>query len=512
MMYKEYDLIIIGSTIGGVLSAYSASKMGLKVAMISEFPWIGGQFTSECVPPDENIYIEDGGASQTYLNFRKNIRSKYLKNPHLKKEYYKSNINPGGGWVSYLCALPSDYLEEFNHLLKEGTKNKLLDIYYYDGEFKIEKENDNITHIYFRDNKFKANYFIDSSLFGDFMVKAGAKYLVGAESKEVFNEKSAPIKSDIYDVQPVTWVAAVSFNKNEDNTIEKPILYDYFKKLKTIDNKKILSFEQVGLNPDEHKIYHMFSKEEFISKNIDDTKALFDYRKVFDPNKYDYTNETPISLINWPQNDYIYGNILFDKEEVMFNSKQLTLSLIYWLQTEAPRDDGGFGYKELKLRPDITNTKDGLAMSPYLRETYRLDSMYVVNENDVTKKTNFFDSIGIGHYNIDLHMTYASKTHLYLETKPFEIPMGSLISKNIGNMLAGSKNIGTSHIANGCYRLHPIEWNIGESAGYLVGFAKNKNIKDFRKIYEDKKLIEEFQELISSKGVKIRWEKVFKNL
>ena len=35
----------------------------------------------------------------------------------------------------------------------------------------------------------------------------------------------------------------------------------------------------------------------------------------------------------------------------------------------------------------------------------------------------------------------------------------------IGNLIAGGKNLGTTHITNGCYRLHPVEWNIGEAAG-----------------------------------------------
>ncbi len=33
------------------------------------------------------------------------------------------------------------------------------------------------------------------------------------------------------------------------------------------------------------------------------------------------------------------------------------------------------------------------------------------------------------------------------------------------------KNIGTTHITNGCYRLHPVEWNIGEVAGALAAYC-----------------------------------------
>ena len=33
------------------------------------------------------------------------------------------------------------------------------------------------------------------------------------------------------------------------------------------------------------------------------------------------------------------------------------------------------------------------------------------------------------------------------------------------NLLPACKNLGVTHITNGCYRLHPVEWNIGEAAG-----------------------------------------------
>ena len=41
---------------------------------------------------------------------------------------------------------------------------------------------------------------------------------------------------------------------------------------------------------------------------------------------------------------------------------------------------------------------------------------------------------------------------------PFQIPLGALIPQRIENLLPACKNIGTTHITNGCYRLHPVEW------------------------------------------------------
>src|SRR6202000_2940547 len=64
--------------------------------------------------------------------------------------------------------------------------------------------------------------------------------------------------------------------------------------------------------------------------------------------------------------------------------KQLSLSLLYWLQTEAPRPDGGTGWKGLRLRPDIVGTEDGLAKYPYIREGRRIKAEYTIVEQDVS--------------------------------------------------------------------------------------------------------------------------------
>jgi hypothetical protein len=45
--------------------------------------------------------------------------------------------------------------------------------------------------------------------------------------------------------------------------------------------------------------------------------------------------------------------------------------------------------------------------------------------------------------------------------------LGALIPIRMENLLPAAKNIGTTHITNGCYRMHPVEWNIGEAAGAL---------------------------------------------
>ena len=53
--------------------------------------------------------------------------------------------------------------------------------------------------------------------------------------------------------------------------------------------------------------------------------------------------------------------------------------------------------------------------------------------------------------------------------KPDQVPLGALISRDVANLVAGGKSIGTTHVTNRAYRLHPTEWAIGEAAGAPVG-------------------------------------------
>ena len=200
------------------------------------------------------------------------------------------------------------------------------------------------------------------------------------------------------------------------------------------------------------------------------------------------------------------------------NAKQLSLSLLYWLQTEAPRPDKGYGWPGLRLRKDIMGTADGLAKHPYIRESRRIKALFTILEEHVGRENRsiitgeknninaaeFYDSIGIGYYHIDLHPTCAGNNYIDFDSLPFQIPLGALIPERMENLIPANKNIGTTHITNGCYRLHPVEWNIGESAGSLAAFALNRKIIPAA-VREKKNILEEFQNLIRSQGIETHW-------
>jgi GAF domain-containing protein len=117
----------------------------------------------------------------------------------------------------------------------------------------------------------------------------------------------------------------------------------------------------------------------------------------------------------------------------------------------------------------------------------------------------FADSVGLGHYRIDLHPSTAGRTYVDIESYPFQIPLGALLPVRVDNLLPAGKNIGTTHITNGCYRLHPVEWAIGEAVGALAAFSLQR-ARPPRAVRADPRLREDYQSLLSDTlGISLRW-------
>ncbi|UCD27641.1 MAG: FAD-dependent oxidoreductase, partial [Planctomycetota bacterium] len=254
---------------------------------------------------------------------------------------------------------------------------------------------------------------------------------------------------------------------------------------------------------------------------------LWYYRRIADKSNFvEGTYPSDITLVNWPQNDFYLGNLHEVSEtEAIRNftrAKQLSLSLLYWLQTEAPRPDGGIGWKGLRMRKDIVGTDDGLAKYPYIRESRRIRAEFTVLEQHISTEARmeqtgkskdevtaeyFPDSVGIGWYRIDLHPSSGGNNYIDLDAIPFQIPLGALIPQRVENLIASCKNLGVTHITNGCYRLHPVEWNIGEAAGTLAAVCLQKK-EPPRHIRNTQKLLSHLQLVLKQSGVELEWPRV----
>ncbi|MCP5112976.1 MAG: FAD-dependent oxidoreductase, partial [bacterium] len=91
------------------------------------------------------------------------------------------------------------------------------------------------------------------------------------------------------------------------------------------------------------------------------------------------------------------------------------------------------------------------------------------------------------------------------------IPLGALIPERMENLLPACKNAGVTHITNGCYRLHPVEWNIGEVAGLLASRCARFG-KMPREVRNNESLLADFQRDLRISRVEIRWPEGLRTL
>jgi len=376
-----------------------------------------------------------------------------------------------------------------------------------------------------------ARYFIDATELGDLLPLAKVEHVTGAESQAQTGEMHAASTARPGDSQSFTFCFAVDMPGDkaggEDHTIERPRDYkfwrDYVPRLTppwtgpllswTMCDPKTLAPRKVYFDPNPSKP----------SPGLN----LWLYRRIADrANFTPGTYSSDITLVNWPQNDFWLGDLITanaeQKRQYVDRAKQLSLSLLYWMQTEAPREDGGQGWKGLRLRKDLVGTEDGMAKAPYIRESRRIQAEFTILEQHVgtemrMKTTGqsagevtaeaFADSVGTGCYRIDLHPSAGGINYVDVSSLPFQIPLGALLPKRVENLLPGCKNLGTTHITNGCYRLHPVEWNIGEAAGALAAQAI-KVQQPPRAIRAKPKLLADFQAALRAQGFELAWPRI----
>jgi hypothetical protein len=518
------DILIVGGGLGGVAAALSALHMGFRVVMTEETTWIGGQLTAQGVPPDENPWIDrqQTGCTTSYRALREGIRDHYRRYYPLNRDALLDPfLNPGNGNVSPLCHEAHVAVAVLNGMLSPYLASQRLTVLYRKRPVSAETAGDLVRAVTVEDldtgekTVMSAPYIIDATELGDLLPLAGIEHVTGAESQAQTGEPHALAgEPDPLDQQAVSWCYLLEYHPDADYTIARPETYDFWRDYQAVFwPSRQLSWttaDPITLEPVTRPLFAG-------SSDAAEGDDLWHYRRVLYRVYYPpgfYTSD--LVAVNWPQMDYwlrpLVGVSNAEQIEAKQGARELSLSLLYWMQTEAPRHDGGYGYHGLRPRGDLLGSADALAQAPYIRESRRIQAEFTILEQHVGVEARgklggaeqFRDSVGIGSYRIDLHPSYR-RNYIDITNWPHQIPLGALIPKRVENLLPGCKNLGVTHITNGCYRLHPIEWNIGEAAGALAAYCLQHKVTP-RQVRNTDRLLADFQSLLSDRlGFVLAW-------
>ncbi|MGF6229885.1 hypothetical protein QFZ27_003840 [Inquilinus ginsengisoli] len=529
----DADVLVVGGGLGGVAAALAALKSGRSVILTEEYDWLGGQLTSQAVPPDEHSWVERFGVTASYRALRDGIREHYRRHyPLTEGARAWRDLNPGAGWVSRLCHEPRVGLAVIEAMLAPWRGSGRLRVLQPYRPVAADVDGDRVRAVRLAhcdggpDIVAAGRYVLDATETGALLPLTGAEYVTGFESRAETGEPSGSETAQPLNMQAVSICFAID-HVDGNHVIDRPANYAFWRDYRP----EFWGGPLLGWRSPHPRTLEI-TERSFTPNPDDDPLAvnadqrlnpgdgnLWTFRRIAARRNFTGgTYASDITLVNWPMIDYFEGPVFEVPEDEaqrhLAGAAELSRCVLYWLQTEAPRTDGGAGFPGLRLRSDVTGTLDGLAQAPYIRESRRIRAEYTVVEQDLSLAVRgargavrYPDSVGVGMYRIDLHPSTGGDNYIDVGSCPFEIPLGALLPRRIENLLPAGKAIGTTHITNGCYRLHPVEWNIGEVAGHLAAWCLQHDLPP-RAVRARPDRLAAFQARLEGQGVELHWPEV----
>ena len=499
------DVLVAGAGMGGVSAAMALASRGHSVCLTEETKWIGGQMTAGGVSAlDEHKFIELGGAPRAYLAMRERIRDVYRAKGMIRREYNWSNLNPGACYVSSLCFEPKTGVEVLEKMLAAHSGIRLMKrtivagLEVNDGAVVAAVAYNLDTK---RVTRIVPRFVLDATEMGDLLPMAGVPYAVGSEARSATGEPHAADTANSACVQSFTYPFVIEHRPGVSHRIAEPPEY-----AKIRDHQP---FSFTVNYPQEFGwrgafTYKMFGEDAPVPNNMS-PGPFFAWRRIL-ANKVFSNVPHDLALINWPKQDYHDESLLdrtpLDAARILQEAKRVALAFLFWLQTDVARDEGGGkGYPELMLRKDVMGSEDGLSQYPYIRESRRIRVKRPVVEQDIVAESQsgpraawFADSVGTGFYMVDIHPCGANERGRMMMPRPFQIPLRAMFPEDVRNFLPAGKNLGVTHLTNGAFRLHPIEWNVGEAAAVVASLKLRGGYS-----------VGEVQRLLTERGVPLVW-------
>ena len=438
----SWDVVVWGGGTGGTAAALQASRSGANTLLLTPGPWLGGMLSAAgvCAPDGHEISCWQTGLWGQF------IRTLSQRVPQGLDQ----------NWVSCFGFRP----EQAEQLLQDWVKAEPRLSWWSGCRLgEVTRRGDRIISLVVEHDaarhRLEAKQWVDGSDLGDLIAQAEAPFRWGWESRETWNEPSAPPLADLetdpfFSQQPVqspTWVVMGQLHGvgPEAGSCDPPA-------------------------PPFEAALTAFGLERTIT-----------YGRL----------PGDLVMLNWPLhgNDWHHGLARCidprpqQREDLAREMREHSVRFL----EELRRCSNGW------LTPGSAFPTDTphLALMPYWREGRRMTGRAVVTERDLLpvaptarRGPLMASSVAVGTYANDHHYPgedwpLAPKSCRWggrWTGTPFCIPYEALLSVEISNLLAAEKCFSVSHMANGATRLQPLILNIGQAAGLAAALASRKNI------------------------------------
>ena len=403
------DFCVVGGGLAGTIAALAAARNGAKVVLIQDRPMLGGNSSSE-------IRMWVRGA-----------RGPYNRETGILSEFEEENIyrNPTLAPTLWDSVLYGKIKENKNITLLLNAS--CLDAQCDGNTIKSVTAWQLTTYTW---QKVTAKYFADCS--GDSVLAplTGAKYRIGREGNDEFNETIGPKVAD----EKVMGMSILLQSRETDHPV---------------------SF----IPPEWANVYEK-----------DEDFAIIPYLKSQHSTFRNHTVGTNGCNLWWMELGGL-GPAIENTEETRDELMKVAFGIWDHIKN---REDHGFDNWELEW----------IGFLPGKRESVRYIGEHVLTQNDIAAGGNFDDIVAYGGWPMDDHNPKGflangeedEPSGFYRAPSPYGIPYRSLFSDNIDNLFFAGRNISATHAALSSTRVMGTCSLLGQAIGTAAAICNQKNI------------------------------------
>lgn len=524
----DCSILVVGGSTAAYAATLTALSMNVDVCLVQPHKVVGGQFTAQALPASDDGDLLKKQRSYSTVNgeaFAISKSQRWFRNRQrqLQPVAGRTQHNPGGAWVCPITTTPVIAATALNERLipyLESGKLRLIVESEPTALIRADEGEDGrqkIQGVTFQDRTtghsftITAPVTIEATDFGDLLEIGDLPSRVGQESRNdtgeaILRDEAIPECQQSFTFNVLMERTAAGQGK----LMAAPAGYG----------------EEPWLDPHEFTSSYWIQKASgWQRRHFFDAFGIFRYRRIFRRSLNRKTVSIgDVAVINWgtsphPEkvqccgNDFRRGHLIGvpreERQRLIKRARDRAQAYIHYLQTN--------GVPDLKSRGDLTWSTDGIGLEPYVREARRGIALTTIRHEDVAasffpnqaRARCFDDSLGIGQYHyLDLHGNLV-EGHITPKGKevialPFSLPAKSLIPMTADGLILSAKSIGTTHITNAAYRMHPMEWAIGEASGFLAVFSVWTG-ESPRRIVETLPLLRKLQGFMTRNGTPIFW-------
>ncbi len=475
------DICVYGSTSGGIIAAYTASRLGKRVILISESANPGG--------------ISSGGLGNTDIGNKSAITG-------LARDFYKKvgqHYGKSEQWI-----FEPHVAEE---IYSEYIKKEKIPVLLNEHLLSLKKIDKHIQEIVVSSNSadietvtkiIRAKEFIDCSYEGDLMAQARISYTIGREDNRQYNEThngvqlldkhQFPDGIDPYNIpgkpnSGTLWGIVIQ-TPGVNGTGDKKIQAYNFRICLTDSVQNRIEITRPEDYDSAH--YELLLRYIQLKKPTSLEDSLLNIN-LMPGRKTDINNNGPFSTdmtgmnYNYPEGSYsirkkiIQDHIAYDKGLLYFLGHDDRIPI--HLRNEMLK----WGYPR-----DEYQDNDHWSPQLYVRESRRMIGEYIMTEANCIGTLKITDSIGEAAYTMDSHNCERIVVNGMVKNEgdvqiggfpPYPISYRSITPKKseCDNLLV-PVCLSASHIAYGSIRMEPVFMVLGQSSAIAAVLAINMNL------------------------------------